>query len=154
MNSISLMGQFMMQINLCATNYFPFQFSVAKKKIASTDDPLLLVSPLLWSVHCLSPSLPSIIQWFLAHETTPLVDNGNNIQLLEDSHFLYLRGVTTSTIEYQCVVTNARVRERVSGTTWYLHGQFIGTGLTEGERYVDKEIKRIASVGESNFVFA
>ena len=94
---------------------------------------------------------PPTIQWFMDDETTPLVDSGNNIQLLEDSRFLYLRGVTTASIEYHCEVTNARIHETVSGTRYLING----TGLVEGERHVYKEIgNRKASVGELNFEFS
>ena len=96
---------------------------------------------------------PPTIQWFVDDETTPLVDNGNTIQLLEDSRFLYLRGVTNATIEYHCEVTNARMHETVSGTRYLVNG----TGLMDGERHVYKEIgsrKTSVVVGVSNFVFS
>ena len=122
---------------------------------ASTDDPVFVptASGVTIALECLvlESQPPPTIQWFMNDGTTSLADNDNNIQLLEDSRFLYLRGVTTATIEYHCEVTNARIHERVSGTRYLVNG----TGLMEGERHVYKEIgNRKASVGELNFVFS
>ena len=120
---------------------------------ASTDDPVFVptASGVTIALECLvnaSQPTPNI-QWFVDDGTTPLV-NGINIRLLEDSRFLYLRGVTSASIEYHCEVTNARIHETVSGTRYLVNG----TGLTDGE-YVYKEIgDRKASVGELNFVFS
>ena len=96
---------------------------------------------------------PPIIQWFMIVNdmTSSVTVDGINVQLLEDNRFLYLRGVTTSTIEYYCAVTNARIHETVRGTSFLING----TGLMDGETHVYKEIgNRTALVGELNFMFS
>ena len=121
---------------------------------ALTDDPVFVPTApgITIALECLvlESQPPPIIQWFNTMNTQ-LTDSGSDIQLLEDSRFLYLRGVYNFPSEYHCEVTNAWIHERISGTRY----QIDGTGLVDGETHVYKEIgSRTAFVGELNFVFS